>query len=150
MQWTQTYLRKKAAKILKIKKRGWGLKFLSFCEFFWSDVVKIKGGKTQSRTSIKMSLFLTESYVKNIKVHLKSISSTSKINVALEGIIGGKPCCPYAKSGGHVNLISYPLLIWLAASSQPRITWPAPNTNSKASSLSLLLSNLVPSVNFPV
>ena len=115
-------LKEKGGKNFENKEKRLRVKIFEFLRVFWSDVVKIKGGKTQSRTSIKMSLFLTESYVKNIKVHLKSISSTSKINVALEGIIGGKPCCPYAKSGGHVNLISYPLLIWLAASSQPRIT----------------------------
>ena len=53
---------------------------------------------------IKNELMDLRSKLTYFDFHLKSISSTSNTRVAFPGMMGGKPCCPYAYSGVQVSL----------------------------------------------
>lgn len=63
------------------------------------------------------------------------------MSVAFAGMTGGAPRAPYAYSGLSSNTAFSPTDIVATPTSQPLITCPAPNLNTKCFPRSLLESN---------
>lgn len=99
-----------------------------------------------SSTLVQRSIYQSHAHVCFIFVVVTykiANNSTSKYNVAPPGIIPPAPRSPYANRLGKIMFLRSPTFMVLKASSQPRITCPAPTLNWNGRPRSRELSNFL-------